>query len=109
MMILATLAFSSQIFAAPVCTLDITKNNETVSKSFELVGYQHPEADIMGYNYTEDNGNYYLQVSNADGNYWGSLTVGTKTVSDFATDEAFSLELNNKGVNYLLTCPKFIF
>lgn len=108
-MILATLAFSSQIFAAPVCYLDITKNNVTERTEINLVEIQHPNADIPGYYVNAETDKYTLSVFNADGNYNGTLIVGRKTVEGSVTDADLVLELDAKGSNYLLTCPKYIF
>lgn len=108
-MILATLAFSSQIFAAPVCYLDITKNNVTERTEINLNLVQHPNADIPGYNYRIETDKYLLTISNADGNYYGKLVVGTKTVEASASDDDLVLELDSRGSNYLLNCPKYIY
>lgn len=108
-MILATLAFSSQIFAAPVCHLDITKNNVTERTEINLVEIQNPNADIPGYYFNAETEKYTLSVFNADGNYNGTLIVGRKTVEGSVTDEDLVLELDSRGSNYLLTCPKYIF
>lgn len=108
-MIIATLAFSSQIFAAPVCHLDITKNNVTERIEIVLNQTQHPNADIPGYYINQETPKYSLSVFNADGNYSGTLVVGAKTVSAEVSDEDLVLELDAKGSNYLLNCPKYIF
>lgn len=108
-MILATLAFSSQIFAAPVCHLDITKNNATERTEINLVEIQNPNADIPGYFFNAETAKYSLTVFNADGNYNGTLVVGSKTAEGAVSDEDLVLELNARGSHYLLTCPKYIY
>ncbi len=108
-MIIATLAFSSQIFAAPVCHLDITKNNVTERVEIALNEFQHPNADIPGYYINKETEAYSLSVLNADGNYRATLVVGAKTAEAIASDDDLVLELNSKGMNYLLNCPKYIY
>lgn len=107
--ILATLVLSSQVFAAPVCHLDITKNNVTERTEINLVEYQNPNADIPGYYFNAETDKYTLSVFNADGNYHGLLMVGAKSVEDSVSDADLVLELNARGANYLLTCPKYIY
>ena len=109
LMLLATLAFSSQIFAAPVCYLDITKNNVVESVEIKLIEIQHPNADIPGYYFNDETDKYSLSVFNADGNFRATLIVGAKTAEAESTDTDLVLELDARGANYLLTCPKFIF
>ena len=109
LMLLVTLAFSSQTLAAPVCYLDITKNNVTESVEIKLVEIQHPNADIPGYYFNDETDKYSLSVFNADGNYRATLIVGAKTAEAESSDEDLVLELDARGSNYLLTCPKFIF
>lgn len=108
-MIIATLAFSSQIFAAPVCHLSITKNNVTESVEIKLNEIQHPNADIPGYYFNEETSKYTLTVFNADGNYRATLLVGAKNAEAIVSDDDLVLELNAKGSNYLLNCPKYIY
>lgn len=111
-MILATLAFSSQIFAAasgPVCYLDITKNNVTERTEIKLTEVQHPNADIPGYVIHTETDKYRLSVFNADGNYNATLVVGAKTVEASVSDEDLVLELDSRGSNYLLNCPRYIY
>lgn len=111
-MILATLAFSSQINAAasgPVCYLDITKNNVTERTEIKLIEIKNPKADIPGYFFNAETDKYTLSVFNADGNYNATLIVGRKTVEGSVSDEDLVLELDSRGSNYLLNCPKYIF
>lgn len=109
LMLLAALAFSSQIFAAPVCYLDITKNNAVESVEIKLVEIQHPNEDIPGYYFNNETDKYTLSVFNADGNFRATLIVGAKTAEAQSSDRDLVLELDARGANYLLTCPIFIF
>lgn len=106
---IVTLAFCSQVFAAPVCLLEITKDTISQKIKITLEEIQNPHADIPGYYFNDENPLYTLSIFNADGNYSASLIAGPKAASADISDEDLVLELNSKGSNFLLNCPKYIY